>query len=120
VGDAVVARNCRAMSRRDTPTERWVPTAGDGHLAGLQRLAQIFKDAAPKFREFVEKEDPIVGEAHLPRPRIRAAADEPSVAHGVVRSAKRATAHERLTLAHETNDRVNPGRLQSLLWGEQR
>lgn len=50
--------------------------ARDGDDAGLQRFAQDFQRAAIPFGQFVEKEDAVVRQRDLARPRLCAAADD--------------------------------------------
>ena len=45
--------------------------ARDRHVSFLERLAQDFEHAAMKLQHLVEKQDAVVGEAHLARARLR-------------------------------------------------
>ena len=74
--------------------------AGQGDFSGaprygdfpvLQGLTQYLQGGALELRQLVEEQHAIVGQRDLPRPRDRAAAQQPDVADGVVRSPKRAS-----------------------------
>src|SRR5262249_25857 len=61
----------------------------DRELTILERLAQRFDSAAAEFGELVEKEYAVVRERHLSGARRIASADEPRLAHRMVRAAGR-------------------------------
>lgn len=63
-------------------------------------LAQKIEQVSPEFGEFVEKEDPVVGEADFPRLRHVAAADQPGVGYAVMRRAELALNDERVVIEH--------------------
>ena len=87
---------------------------GDGDHAVFQGLAQHLQGGALEFRQFVQEEDAVVGQAHLPRPGGGAAADEPGVGDGVVRGPKGPPAQEPLARLEQPHDAVNLGGLQGL------
>ena len=87
---------------------------GDGDHAVFQGLAQHLQGGALEFRQFVQEEDAVVGQAHLPRPGGGAAADEPGVGDGVVRRPERSPAQEPLAGLEQPHDAVNLGGLQGL------
>ena len=62
--------------------------ARDGDDAVFEGLPERLEGAATELRELVEKEHAVVGQAHLARPRGVASADEPDLAHRVVRGAE--------------------------------
>ena len=62
----------------------------DGDPAVLQGLAQDLEDVLSELRQLVEKEDPVVREAHLAGPRDLAAADQPGIGDRVVGTAGKA------------------------------
>lgn len=55
----------------------------------FERLAQRLECASSKLRDLVEKQDSVVGEANLSRPRLLATSDERDVAERVMWCAKR-------------------------------
>lgn len=81
--------------------------AGDGDFAVLEGLAEDFEGGAAVFREFVEKEDAIVGERDFAGAGISAAAEEADVGNGVVRRAEGTAIDKALTGVEEAGDRVN-------------
>ena len=60
----------------------------------FKRLAQDFEGLTPEFREFVEEEDAVVGDADFARGGNHAAADEADVGDGVVGGAEGARGDE--------------------------
>ena len=52
---------------------------GDGHLPGLQRLAQHFQHILAKLGQFVQEQHAVVGQAHLTRFGYGPAADQARV-----------------------------------------
>ena len=63
--------------------------AGDGDVAGLQRLAQGLQRGPREFRQFIQKENALVGQRNFARARGRAAAHQRHRAGRVVRLAGR-------------------------------
>jgi hypothetical protein len=55
----------------------------------LERLTSHFEDMSRALGEFIEKEDPVVGQRHLTRCGYLTAADQPHSGHGVVGGAER-------------------------------
>ena len=49
--------------------------ARNQHIPGFQRLAQAVEDIDRKFREFIEKQDTVMGEGGLAGPRFYPAAN---------------------------------------------
>src|SRR5208337_3180273 len=73
---------------------------GDCNPPVFERLAKKIENVSPELREFVEKEDPVVGEADFPRLRDVAAADKPGVGYGMMRRPKLALNDERAASEH--------------------
>ena len=69
-----------------------LPQPRDGDFARFERFAQCFEHGTGKFREFVEKEDAVVGERDFARkdPACCAATDDRRKGRRMVRGAKRA------------------------------
>src|SRR6202035_5047739 len=59
---------------------RWIDDAvvrpGDRDFAGFERLPQAVQNLWLEFRQFVEKQNTMMGERNFARPRARAAADK--------------------------------------------
>src|SRR5207245_10982626 len=68
-----------------------------------------------EFGELIEEQYAAVREAHLTRPGIRAAADQPRIRNRVMRRTKRAPSHERLTEWQHARDRVDLRRFEPLV-----
>ena len=66
----------------------------------FERLAQKVENVSPELREFVEKEDPVVGEADLPGLGHVAAADKACVGYAVMRRTELALNDERVVVEH--------------------
>ena len=77
---------------------------GDRDPAVFHRLAQRLEGVLPEFRQLVEEEDPVMGEADLPRPRGMAAADQAGVGDRMVRGAKGPGPQERLLPVQQAGD----------------
>ena len=86
----------------------------------LQRLAHHLQDISRKFRQFVKKEDPIVGQADLTRHGVTAAAHEGNGRNGVMRAAEGARGHQRGALGQLARHTVNLGGLEGLAERERR
>ena len=89
--------------------------AGDGDAPGFQRLAQDLKHIALEFRQFIQKQHSVVCPADLARHRILAAADQPHVAGGMMRSDERAAVDQRLARLQQPEDAVNTAGFKCLL-----
>ena len=94
--------------------------AGDADRAVLERLAQNFENVAGKFREFVEKEQTVVGERDFAGARDDSAADQSGVGNGVVRRAVGARSDQAVALVEHSGDAVNLGGLERFFEGEGR
>ena len=94
--------------------------AGYRHPAVFQGLAQHLQHVLLELRQFIQEQDPSVGEGDLAGPGADPAADEPGVADGVVRRAERATHHERGLAREHSGHGVNLGDFQGLVEGERR
>jgi len=88
---------------------------GDGHHSVLHRLSQALEDVFFEFGEFIQEEDPVVGQAHLTWPGDRPSPDESGVRDGVMGGAERAFRDEGLIWVKEPGHTVDGGRLQGLL-----
>jgi len=88
--------------------------SGDGDLAFFQGLPQHLQGGAAELRQLVQKEHPVVGQAHLPGPGNSAAADEPRVRDGVVRRSEGTPGHQGLAGFQAPHDAVDLGGLQGL------
>ena len=66
--------------------------------AVFQGLAQNFENVAWELRQFVEKEQAVVGERNFAGARDDSAADQSGVGDGVVRRAIRARSHQACAL----------------------
>jgi hypothetical protein len=84
---ARVGRGHEHEARRE---DRRPLAAHHRHAPVLERLAQRLERRARELRQLVEEQDPVVGEARLPRRGHRPAADEPRRRHLVVWGAERA------------------------------
>ena len=60
----------------------------DRDLPGLQRLAEDFEHSALELRQFIQKQDPVMGQTDLPGPRYLAPSDEGNVRDRMVRRAE--------------------------------
>ena len=111
-GEARVRRMAAAagIHRRDELKSRRIDDAmigaGDGDLAGLDRLAQAVQNLGLEFRQLIEKQDAMMGERNLARPRPRAAADQSRHRGRMMRRAKRAPIGQRAA-GEIAGDRMN-------------
>ncbi len=80
--------------------------AGDGDLAGLDRLAEGFEDGAGEFGKFVHEEDAVMGEGDFAGFRAAPAADDGGHRGGVVGFAEGAGAGD-AAFVEEARQRVN-------------
>jgi len=71
--------------------------AGNGNLAGFQRLAQRVERLRLEFRQLVEEQHAVVRERDFARPRVQAAADQRRHAGGMMRGAERTAVGQRAT-----------------------
>ncbi len=55
----------------------------------LERLAQPFEDMPPALGEFIEAEDTVVGQQHLPWPRPRPTADQAHIGDRIIGCAEK-------------------------------
>ena len=92
--------------------------AGDRDPAVFQGLAQRLEGVLPELRQLVEKEDPVMGEADLARPRGMAAADQAGVGDRVVRGAEGPGSQERLLPVQEAGDGEDLRRFDGLREGQ--
>jgi hypothetical protein len=51
----------------------------------FEGLPKGFQDILPELRQLVQKQDPVMGEAHLSRPGSSSSPDQPGIAHRMVR-----------------------------------
>ena len=65
-----------ATSMNDAGNVELIDRPGDRDAAVLERLAEVLEDPAAELRKLVEEEHPVMGQAHLARPRDDSAADE--------------------------------------------
>jgi hypothetical protein len=68
----------------------------------LEQLAQDLQDVAAELREFIQTEQAVVRQRYLARQRDLAAADQPHIRDGVVRSPEGAGRDQRRVVAGET------------------
>ena len=80
---------------------------GDSDRAVFERLAHDFEDVALKFGELIEEENAVVAERDFTRTRNCAAADEASIADGVMRRAVRARADKAAGVFECARDGMN-------------
>ena len=94
-GKARLARMAAAarIHRRDELKPRRIDDAvvcaGDCHFAGFERLAQAIEDLRLKFRQFVEKQNAMMGKRDFAGPGPRPATDKRRHRGRMVRRAKR-------------------------------
>ena len=86
---------------------------GDANRPIFQRLAHHFEHVAREFRQFVEKQDSVVRQRYLARPRNRSAADQACVGDRVMRRAKRSHPDQARARVEHARHAVNLRRLQS-------
>jgi hypothetical protein len=86
----------------------------------LKRLAQNFEHVARKLRQLVQKQQTIVRQRHLARPRNDASANQPGIGDGVVRRAERALRHQAGSRVEHAGYGVNLGGFQRFVEGERR
>jgi len=92
----------------------------DRHEAAFEGLAERFQGILAEFRQFVQEEDPVVGEADLPRPRDMAAADQAGVGDGMMGRPEGALSDHNIPPAQETGDGIYLGRFDGLGEGQGR
>jgi hypothetical protein len=83
--------------------------ARNGHPAVFEWLAKVFEHVLVELGEFVEEKNPVMGERHLARPRVRAAAHETGVGYGVVRGAEGPRREERRRCVEKPCHRMDLG-----------
>jgi hypothetical protein len=79
----------------------------NGELTVFERLAQHFESAACEFRQLIEEENAVVGQAHFSGPGRRASADKSDVTGGVVGASERPDDHERPVVFKLVNNRID-------------
>src|SRR5712692_1679710 len=90
------------------------------HGTILQRPAHYLQYIALKLRQFIQKEHAVVAERHLAGPRYGAAADEPSIADGVMRGAEGPRAHQAASIFQDSGDAVDARGLDGFFQGHGR
>ena len=81
---------------------------GEGDAALFKRLTQKLQNIAIEFGQFIEEQNPIVGEAYFAGTRSTApATNQTSVAHRMVRRPERACFEQAFTLSQHTGDAVD-------------
>ena len=95
-------------------------SARNGHPPFFQRLAHGFQNAALELRQFVQKQNAVVGERDFTGSRIDVAPQQTRVAGGMMGRAKRTPRHQCLARRQQTDNAVNFGRLERLIQSERR
>ena len=77
-------------------------------------LTQHFEDVTGEFRQFVQEQDAVMGQADLSRPRDRSAPDQAGGRNAVMGCAERPLFHEAVVVREQTGTGVDPRRFQAL------
>ncbi len=115
---AVVAARAGVHRRRQHEARRIAQAhrrPRDGHHPVLHRLAQHLEHVLAKLGQLIEEQHAAVSEAHLARPRVGPAADQPRVADRVMRGAKRPPRDQGFAQGQRPGDGVDLRRLERLL-----
>ena len=102
-------RKCHGSSR-----------TGYGHLAILDWLAHDLERGAFEFRQFIEEEDAVVGNADLARRWVCGSTEESDIADGVVRRAEGAFGNEGVRLVEQTTNAMDLGGFDRLIQSHRR
>src|SRR6185369_12501843 len=112
------------VHRRHQHELRWeshgAGSARNGDPAFFQRLAHRFQNAAFEFRQFVQKQHAVMRQRNFAGRWIDVAAQQTSIAGGVMRRAKWPARYQRLAGSEQPDDAVNLGRLQRFLQRKRR
>ena len=87
---------------------------GDGQPAVFKRLSQKFQYRPWKFRKFIQKKHPVVGQLNFPRSGDAASSDQTRLGNRVMRKTERPVYDQRRGVVEKPGNAVNFRAFQSL------